>query len=761
MTSDTLTAATVAPDTTTVARAPSRHLFTLTIFLGSFLLFMVQPMVARMALPRLGGAPAVWNSAMLVYQALLLAGYAWAHGIGRVSQKSQLFLHGALLLVAAVFLPIGLAALQPPTDGNVLLFVPKLLLLSVGPILLAVSAQAPLIQRWFSVSAPGANPYALYAASNLGSFGGLIAYPLLVEPLLPLVSQSVAWTVGYAVLLLLTLWCGYLAWQSSRARGVAQTVEAPTSPRPSVKTVLTWILLAAVPSGMMLSTTTHLTTDIMAMPLLWAIPLGLYLLSFSLAFSEKRLLAEIFTVLAPPMLLLSGGLTLMSMGSGGIIIAVTSLLMLFSVAVALHSQLYALRPAPDRLTFFYLMMAVGGAVGGLFCALIAPLMFDWVYEHPILVLLAALLVRMTPLLPWPIWLGISRQWYVPIATLLTIIIVTCGWTLMNTWSGLFSRAEVFAALGIVVAGLLSIGWRVPFVASILTLMIGIGGIGTLQTSLEGGRTRSYFGVYTVRDYPDRGERTLSHGTTLHGTQLTGPNRETIVTSYYGPNSGIGLTLNRAQQFYGNAARVGIVGLGTGTLSCYRRDGETWTIFEIDPAMVNIARDPKRFTFLSHCAPNAPIIIGDARLKLQERPQNSFDVLAVDAFSSDAIPIHLLTKEAFDGYGRVVQHDGLLLVHISNRFVNLEPVLRAITANGQWTAVVREDDPDTQDLAVARTSSIWVAMSRNPASIRRLESATANEPNGRGQWRALDTKVPPRLWTDDFSSVLPLLIFPKY
>ena len=760
MTSNSMTADGQTAEPTPAVKAPSRHLFTLTIFVGSFLLFMVQPMVARMALPRLGGAPAVWNSAMLVYQALLLAGYAWAHGIARVSQKTQLIMHGALLLVAALFLPIGLAALQPPSDNDVFLFVPKLLLLSVGPILLAVSAQAPLIQRWFSVSAPGANPYALYAASNLGSFGGLIAYPLVVEPLLPLLSQSLAWTAAYGVLVLMTLWCGYLAWQSSRARGVAQTAAAPTSPRPSVKTVLMWILLAAVPSGMMLSTTTHLTTDIMAMPLLWAIPLGLYLLSFSVAFAERRGLADIFTMLAPALLILSGGISMLSLGSGGIFIACTSLLMLFSVAVALHSRLYAMRPEPDRLTFFYLMMAVGGAVGGIFCALVAPLLFDWVYEHPILVVLSALLVPLTPIFPWPIWLRIPKQWYLLITCVMTAIAIGAGWYLARHWTGLFTQPEVISVMVLVVTGLLAIGWRVPFVASLIALMVGFGGMSNLETSLSGDRTRSYFGIYTVRDYPDRGERTLSHGTTLHGTQLTGPGRDTIVTSYYGPNSGVGLALSRAQLLYGNAARVGIVGLGTGTLSCYRRAGEEWTIYEIDPAMAEIARDTGRFTFVPRCAPNAPIVIGDARLKLQERAPGSLDMLAVDAFSSDAIPIHLLTREAFGVYGNVLQRDGLLLVHISNRFVDLEPVLRAMTTNGDWHALVREDNPSKADFEMARTSSIWVAMSRSADTIGRLQQASASEANGRGEWRPLDSTKSPRLWTDDYASVLPLLIVPE-
>ncbi|MCC7395344.1 MAG: fused MFS/spermidine synthase [Sphingomonadaceae bacterium] len=734
-----------------------RWLFTATIFLGSFLLFMVQPMVARMALPRLGGAPAVWNSAMLVYQALLLAGYGWAHGIARLSQRTQWLAHGALLLFAALFLPIGLAALNAPTDYDIFFFVPKLLLISVGPILLVISAQAPLIQRWFAVSAPGANPYALYAASNLGSFGGLIAYPLLVEPSLPLLTQSHVWSMAYALLLALTVGCGWLAMRAAPA--TARTAEdAATSPAPTARTIALWIVLSAVPSGMMLSTTTHLTTDIMAMPLLWAIPLGLYLLSFSIAFGEGRFLKQILGLLAPPMLLLSGGISMLSSGSGGGPIAASSLFMLFTVAVALHSRLYAARPEPDRLTFFYLMMAVGGALGGLFCALIAPLMFDWVYEHPLLVLAAAMLVPLPPLIPWADWLRIPRAWHWTLILGLCLIAAGLGLYITQIWTAAATPFQEAVILALVIVGLLSIGWRLPFLVSLMALMIGIGGVATMKLSLSGDRTRSYFGIYTIREYPDVLQRTLSHGTTLHGTELTRPGLELTRTSYYGPDSGIGLTLDRAQSLYGAGARIAIVGLGTGTLSCYRQSGEQWTFYEIDPAMVHLARDSGRFGFMPRCGAGVPIIIGDARLKLAERAPASIDVLAVDAFSSDAIPIHLLTREAFDVYGRAVQPDGLVLVHISNRFVDLEPVLRALTVGGRWKAALRYDEPSDADRLLARTGSIWVAMSHSEAAIARLTAASANVPDGRGEWQSLSTTKPARLWTDDFASVLPLLLF---
>ena len=753
--------------------AAPRWLFTLTILVGSFLLFMVQPMVARMALPKLGGAPAVWNSAMLVYQALLLGGYAWAHWLGRYGQRTQVMLHGGLLVLALaaslaiVAQPVGLAGLSPPSDNDVFFFVPVLLLASVGPLLFAISAQAPLMQRWFSDSAPGANPYALYAASNLGSFGGLIAYPLVVEPNLNLFSQSWGWGALYVGLVLLVFACGFAAIRAVAAQGNSRVVTKakPAAARPPMSRIWLWIALSAVPSGLMLSTTTHLTTDIMAMPLMWAIPLGLYLLSFSIAFAERRTLADFFTLLAPPMLLLSGGITLMSQGNGGLAIAASSLVMLFTVAVSLHSRLYRLRPEPEQLTFFYLIMAVGGAIGGLFCALIAPLIFDWVYEHPLLVVAAALLLPLPPLLPWADWAKLNAQWQRIASYALALIAVVIAWWLTMNWTGWFEQNEVIAIAALFVIGIAVIGWRTAFVVVLIALMIGFGGRATISTSFEpGARTRSYFGVYTVRTNDVANTRTLAHGTTLHGTELLAPGQQLTPTSYYGPTSGVGLAFARASQLYGSDASLAVVGLGTGTLACYRRPGQQWQFFEIDPAMVHIARDSGNFSFMPRCAQGVPIHVGDARLVLGDADvvtPGSIDLLAVDAFSSDAIPLHLLTREAFGVYGSALAPDGIALVHISNRFVNLEPVLLAFEQQAGWYGMLRYDEPDETDIDLARTGSIWVAMTRDRRALDRLLSATETVPNGRGIWRPLDDAQTPRLWTDDYASVMPLLMMPDF
>lgn len=725
-----------------VAPAPRRALFVATVLLGSFLLFLVQPMVARMALPRLGGAPAVWNSAMLVYQALLLGGYAYAHAIGRLRPAAQGAVHVLLLVVAgAALLPIGLSGMQLPPGAQPALWVPWLLGLSIGPLFFAVSAQAPLIQRWYSTASGGADPYALYAASNLGSFGGLIAYPLLVEPRLSVAEQSWLWSAGYAVLALFVLACAALL-----PRNVQAEDHQPISPAPRPRTVARWIALAAVPSGLMLATSTYITTDIVAGPLLWVVPLGLYLLSFTVAFAARRDPAEILTRVAPLSILLFGGVMVGGYNAMPYLSAGVSLLLLFMVAVALHTTMYDERPAPDRLTGFYLAMSFGGAVGGVFAALIAPVLFDWTYEYPLLVLAAGLLVPQLYLTE-----TIKRAWVEHRA--LAFAVVAAVIALMFA-ARIYGPERHFGEdspgpLFIVVAltSLFVIGARPAFTGLLAASLLLFGGLNALELSLEGGaRTRSYFGVYTVRERAS--SRELDHGTTVHGLQLTGsPERERIPTTYYSRGSGVGQAMALAPAIYGANARIGVVGLGTGTLACYAEPGQRWRFYEIDPTVVGIARDSGRFTYLRRCLPGGDIKLGDARLSLAQERRGSLDLLALDAFSSDAVPAHLLTREAFANYGRVLSPRGLLLVHISNRFLNLEPVVSEAARLGGWNAAVYEHHPST--LEAAGSASSWVALTRD----RDVMVALTVRRDG---WRPLESRRGFRPWTDDYSSILPVM-----
>lgn len=735
---------------------PRRWLFVLTVLVGSFLLFLVQPMVARMVLPKLGGAPAVWNSAMLVYQALLLGGYAYAHWLGRFAVRRQVMIHVALLVGAALWLPIAIAHIAPPEPGQEALWVPLLLLASIGPVFFAVSAQAPLMQRWFAADARAGDPYYLYAASNLGSFAGLISYPALVEPNLPLAAQSWGWTACYGLLVALVVAAGAARWRGSAVTAASETdAEAP---RPTLGRQIHWLLIAAVPSGLMLSTTTHLTTDIVAMPLLWVLPLGFYLLSFVIAFSNAEAIKQSFRIIAPAVLLIAGGQSLLSTGGGSMLVALISLVMLFVVATAMHDYLHHLRPSPRYLTLFYLVMSAGGVLGGLFAALIAPLVFNWVYEHPLLVIAAALLIPLPAFLPWDKWFNIAKP--LPFVFAKLAFAAFACWHLASNWNGTFQGMNGLWAASILLVGLLVISWRWAYVASLLMLMLGVGGIETLKKGSDAMRTRSYFGVYTVTDDPANQQRRLAHGTTLHGLQRTDAGHALEPTTYYGRQSGVGLILGKAETLAGPTASVGIVGLGAGTLSCYRRPGQRWTIFEIDPVMVDIARDPSKFTFLSRCAPDVPIIIGDARLQIEKLPPAQFDILVIDAFSSDAIPLHLLTKEAIDLYARALKPDGVLLIHISNRFFDLEPVLAAEAKERGWPTTIRIDPAGAGNATSALSGSSWVVLTATPARMDQLTGGARarNQAPQDGAWVPLAARDGVSRWTDDYASTLPILLW---
>ena len=723
-----------------------RALFVATILVGSFLLFLVQPMVARMALPQLGGAPNVWNSAMLVYQALLLGGYGYAHWLGRFGLARQAAIHIGLLALAALTLPIAIADLRPAAPGSEVWWVPLLFLVSVGPVFFLVSAQAPLMQRWFAAHPQAGEPWALYAASNLGSFAGLIAYPLLAEPLLALGAQSVMWSIGYGLLVLLIVLAA-LARRQIATAAAQQPATADDDEVIGAKRIFLWLALSAVPSGLLLSTTTHLTTDVFAMPLLWVIPLALYLLSFVFAFATNRAVVWIVTLLAPLDMLLAGGLAMDSRSSGTLMPVLVSVLLLFVVAVALHGRLYDLRPKPAKLTLFYFVMSAGGALGGVFTALVAPLVFDWAWEHPLLVFAAAMLLPMPRVLDWRRLPGLAPEMVgIGIAALLAFA-AFLAWHLADAARAAEPTAMRFwLVLGLVAIGMLVAFRRPAFLAVLLMLLISQNGIETLQTSFKGERMRSYFGIYTVRDHPAQRMRTLAHGTTLHGQQSTDPAHARDATSYYGAGSGIGIVLGQAQAMYGSRARIGVVGLGTGTLACYHRPGEQWRIYEIDPLVLELSRR-RIFTYLQDCAPDAKVIIGDARLELAREPRGSFDVLAIDAFSSDAIPLHLLTDEAFGIYLDVLSPHGLLIVHISNRYLELEPVLAAAAKRRGLIAAVRGDNP--YDSTVLTPSS-WVALTHDPARIEALRAAKSG-----AAWNALKPPAP-RAWTDDHASILPYI-----
>jgi SAM-dependent methyltransferase len=732
----------------------SHRLFLLTILTGSFLLFLVQPMIARMALPRLGGAPAVWNSAMLVYQALLLAGYTYAHRLSREPSRRQAVIHLALFAVALLWLPIGLANLQPPADGSPIFWVPWLLVASIGPLFFMVASQAPLMQRWYGLSGNTGEPYPLYAASNIGSFAGLITYPILVEPFTTLQSQKWIWSGIYLLLIGLVALCAKQLWQVAKSSD-AMTAAPVERSHIAWRRRLYWIALAAVPSGLMLSTTSHLTTDLMAMPLLWVIPLGIYLLSFSIAFAEDRRLATIFTRMAPVVMIIAGSFVFIVWGKAAIYGMLASLSLLFVVAVALHAEMYRTRPAPGELTTFYLMMSAGGVIGGLFCAILAPLVFDWTWEHPILILAAAFLMPKMGVIPLDHSNVNIRRVIAGVAVITLVLGVYGAMSEPET----FTWTKVLLAAVIMAFSVVTAGFRLAFMLAVSGLLIINGGWDNLQKSLDGSRMRSYFGTYTVTDSGNA--RWLMHGTTMHGMQLL--QEPTRPISYYPPSSGVGIALTKAPALYGPGASVAVVGLGTGTLACYRKPGQSWQFFEIDPLVIEIARDRKIFSFIERCAPDVPITLGDARLTLAQVPPGTFDIMALDAFSSDSIPLHLLTKEAFATYRRALKPDGLLLVHISNRYIDLNPVIAAEAKENSWFAALRHDSPTKALINEGDRASQWIALSPSAARLAQLTGRLDTHKSRYhrdDQWLALDPPGKTRSWTDDYASVLPHLSFWK-
>ena len=721
------------PVTRQSSAARSYFLFALIIFAGSFLLFVVQPLIARQALPLLGGAPAVWNSAMVVFQLLLLGGYAYAHLLTRLTVRRQALVHAVLLGGAALTLPIGLTDRNGFAAASPVLGVPLLFAASIGPVFLLLSAQASLLQRWYADGPGGRNPYRLYAVSNLGSFAGLAAYPLLIEPAMPLSAQRWAWSAGF---LGVAFAIAFIVFDRRKAVQPDTGPASESAPIPLTRKLL-WIVLAAVPSGLILSTTTLLTTDLMAMPLLWVIPLALYLLSFPVAFSDHGLWASVLSKLAPVLLVLIGSLAMVSGGRIGLFIAIGMLGLFFVLSVALHNRLYALRPPENRLTLFYLFVAIGGVTGGAFVAIVAPLLFDWIYEHVILLLAAALLLPAGRLVPLPRTLAKSR---VAGLAAMAVALGLCVWTIRAVQSEQWATVLPLA-LGLMAIPILLIGARWAFAATFALLLLAFNGVAMVESSMSGERSRSYFGVYTVERAEDGTMRRLTHGTTMHGEQFLDPARRLQPTAYYGPTSGVGIALAAAP----DDARIGIVGLGVGTLACYRKPGQEWTFFEIDPVVVQYSRNAT-FTFVQDCAPDARMVIGDARVELGSEPSGGYDALVLDAFSSDAIPLHLLTAEAFDTYDRVLAEDGVLLAHISNRFLDLAPAIAAIAREKGW-ATARRYDLESGDAGSA--TSEWIALARSPSRVEELRSSSPAE------WDPMPAPTAPVI-TDENASLLSLL-----
>ena len=728
-------------------------LYALTICASAALLFLVQPMFARMVLPLLGGSPAVWNTAMVFFQAALLAGYAYAHaGAAWLGVRRHAALHLVVLLLPLAVLPIAIpAGWTPPTQGNPSPWLLGLMAVAVGLPFFAVSATSPLLQRWFAATGhrQASDPYFLYAASNLGSMAALLAYPFLVEPHLRLAQQSRLWMWAYWLLVALIAACAAMLWKTEgTSEQKIQTPKSKLQNRESLPAArrLRWVFLAFVPSSLMLGVTTYLSSDIAVVPLMWIVPLALYLLTFILAFARREWIPRLLLVRAFPMFVIALVLLYNLQAAepiGGLI--ALHLLTFFVGELLCHGRLAADRPAPEHLTEFYLWLSVGGVLGGGFNALLAPVIFHSIVEYPLALVLACVA-----------GLGLAasdtsafRSAGLPAALRACVMPVIFG--VVTTALVLFVERTPYRTNPVVTGLLFGVPALVCFLFSRqpLRFAVGVGALfvaGSFFQREKGSvlyAERSFFGVNRVMLDPTGQYHLLIHGVTLHGSQSLDPARRREALTYYHWSGPAGQVL----QSYAHEPnrRVAVVGLGAGSLAAYAQPGQSWTYYEIDPAVERVARNESFFTFLRDAAAAVRVVPGDARLSLAAEPEGKFDVMLLDAFSSDAIPVHLVTREALALYLRKLAPGGVLAFHISNLHLDLEPVFANLARDAGLAALIRDDtDVRPADYRNGKSPSIWLVMARAPADLALLARDS--------RWAIPRANAEP-VWTDDYSSLL--------
>ncbi len=726
-------------------------LFVVVVFMSAALVFLVEPMVAKLVLPLLGGTPWVWNTSLAFFQIALLVGYLYAHLLQRVSSvRTQAFIHLGVLAAAALVLPLKISgALGDPDPNSPILWLLGVLGLSLGAPFAALSATAPLVQAWRArLKDPDdhTEPYALYAASNLGSLLALIAYPVVVEPLLTLNAQRVTWSLGYAAFVLTMAALAFLA-----IRGKGHAIEAPP---PSAHTVgwkdrLIWVGLAAAPSSLMMGTTTYLTTDVASAPFLWVAPLALYLLTFIIAFQTKPAIPrELALTLGAAAV--AACAYLLPFHTNEILLQMgVHLTAFFLTALICHQTLVARRPPAAHLTEFYLWMSVGGVIGGGFNAFLAPVIFNVVIEYP-LVLVLAVFAR-----PYGPWEMTTSRWLLLIGGITAALAAVVLMSVIDVWpifAGLAAQKMTVVKTLLAVTMLAAFMLRsniVAFPGLLVILLVAASMIGDRVAVKE--QWRSFFGVVRQSsidlDRMGDGVMMLSHGTTLHGAQAPAGPLGCKPLVYYAEETPIGqvfVTSKAAKP----ALTIGAVGLGTGTVATYVRNSDRMTFFEIDPLMVQIANNPKYFSYTTQCA-DGPIdfVMGDARLTLSKESPDKYDILLIDAFSSDAVPAHLLTVEALRMYLTKIKPDGVVILHLSNRNLNLmEPAQAGALAAGGAALLQRHTaDPNLPFLWESAEDAVILA--RNTQAL----AAYTSDP----RWTPAVSVVRP--WTDDYTNLVGALV----
>jgi len=721
--------------------------FIAAVVLSASLLFLVQPMFTKLVLPRFGGAPSVWSVAIVFFQTALLAGYAYAHWLTRYAPgRPSVAIHLVVMGAAMFMLPLSIATgWERPPAGTEALWLVGLLAVSIGLPFFALAANSPLLQAWFArTDHPAAqDPYFLYAASNVGSFLALVAYPTVIEPFVRLDDQSRAWSIGFCLLVVLLAACGVVLWRSPDATARA---EATTDAPPTWKDAAFWVALAAVPAGLLVAVTAHISTDVAAVPLLWTLPLALYLLTFVVAFARRPIVPHrlVVAVQAPCIVALVAVMIFDPIKNIIGILAV-HLTVFFVNALMCHGELARTRPPAKYLTAFYLWISAGGVIGGVATGLIAPRAFNWIAEYPILIAFAAL-CRPGLALPRD-----RTQRYLLFGGIAAAAVVLVAWALDPIVIDETAFAWAVAAL----LGSAMLLWRVPlaFAAVIAFTLLANHRILEQDGAIS---VRSFFGVSRVLDTPDGQFRLLQHGTTLHGGQrVRQPNGEPAAIDppepmlYYWDGSAISQAIEAVRARLDGPMRFAVIGLGAGALACSAGPQDTVRYYEIDPAIVSMARAPHLFSFLRICRPDVPIILGDARLTLAEAPDGAYDLIIVDAFSSDAIPIHLLTREAMAIYFKKLSAHGMVVMHVSNRHLELVSVVAGIAAaNGLMTLVSEGADID-EAANPYKFSATVAAVARSEEDFGALAHSadwTLESPDPK-QW----------VWSDDYSNIVGAVI----
>jgi uncharacterized membrane protein len=703
-----------------------------------------------MILPRLGGSPAVWSIAMVFFQSLLLFGYAYAHYLMTIRNRViPVIVHLTLLIIALLTLPlaIGESWSSPPESGYAL-WLSGLFAVTIGLPFFALAANNPLLQAWFvRAGHPEArDPYFLYASSNIGSFLALLSYPVLLEPMLSLRMQNLLWTCGYGLLIVLIAGCGILLLRAPPCQTLESTTGAAAAPAINWASRGRWVFLAAVPSGLLIAVTAHISTDVAAAPLLWVLPLSVYLLTWVLVFQARPQLPHRLMLLLQPLAIVSVIMLLAGGTERNLFVLLGGhLFCFFVIAMACHGELARTRPPAQHLTGFYVALSLGGMVGGLFAGLIAPFSFSWIAEYPILVALAAL-CRPGNQAPAPRW----GRWYWGALTLLAVMLIAPSYLSAEAAQYLdHFRMPIIIAVAIaamIAAIILKVGrWKFAATIGLALLLIRIlpGDRGHVET------VRSFFGVHKIVATTDGRYHLLMHGTTVHGAEKVLNDDGTPVTgrpeaiSYYYKESGISRAIAAVRARKGGPLRAAVIGLGSAALTCASQPGENWKFFEIDQAIVDIARDPKRFSFIQKCHPDLQPVMGDARLTFAKEPDGVYDLIVVDAYSSDAIPVHLATREAMTIYKSKLAPHGTIVVHVSNRHLELASVIVGIANANNLKSWVYFNNP-RRDTEYILANNVVIS-ARDESDVGDIAHSDA--------WKAASPDKLQRVWTDDYSNIL--------